>query len=326
MLRYAGLICMGMAVACTSSMAWAAATPEVLAPGVISGPADDEAPAFTPDGKTVYFFRNNSSDYDIMVSHFDGKAWSAPEIAPFSGQWRDLEPAMAPDGSYMIFASTRPLPGSDKAPDGSWGDKPHPGKGGNLWRVDRVGSGWSAPTRLPDTVNRSFNVFSPSIAANGDLYFMEASGEGMHFRLFMSALKDGVYQTPVALAFTAGQWGGSDPTVAPDESFLVYSSNRPPTPPQQGDLFIVYRKDGQWGEPQHLGDDINGLGGGTESRLGPDGHTLYSSNSQVVKAVFPKDAAAAKRSLADMHAWNNGSLNIWKFDISPYLPAPRSAP
>ncbi|MFI4921470.1 MAG: TolB family protein, partial [Gammaproteobacteria bacterium] len=148
MLRYAGVLLLGLAAA---GACWAAApaAAEVFAPGVISGPADDEAPAFTPDGKTVYFFRNNSSDYDIMVSHFDGKAWSIPEIAPFSGQWRDLEPSMAPDGSYMIFASTRPLPGNDKAPDGSWGGQPHPGKGGNLWRVDRVGSGWSAPKRLP---------------------------------------------------------------------------------------------------------------------------------------------------------------------------------
>ena len=142
----------------------------------------------------------------------------------------------------------------------------------------------------------------------------------------MSALKDGVYQPAVALPFTAGQWGGADPAVAPDESFLVFSSNRPPTPAQQGDLFIVFRKDGQWGEPQHLGDEINGFGGGSESRLGPDGHNLYFVNSQVVTTSFPKDAATAKQSLADMQAWNNGSANIWKVDISAYLQTPGSAP
>ena len=43
--------------------------PEVFSPGVISGPADDAAPAFTPDGKAVYFTRSNGADYDIMVSH-----------------------------------------------------------------------------------------------------------------------------------------------------------------------------------------------------------------------------------------------------------------
>ena len=330
MLRYAGLSSLFLAAVSVTAMGWAAApaTAEVFAPGVISGPADDEGGAFTPDGKTLYFFRTNSSDEDIMVSHFDGKAWSTPEIAPFSGQWRDLEPAMAPDGSYMIFASSRPLPGNDKGPDGFWGGQKHPGRGGNLWRMEREGSGWSAPKHLPDAVNRSTNVFSPSIAANGDLYFMdmvEVAG-AMRFRLYMSALKDGVYQPAVALPFTAGEWGGSDPAVAPDESFLIYSSNRPPTPAQQGDLFIVFRKDGQWGEPQHLGAEINGFGGDTESRLGPDGHTLYFANSQVVKTVFPKDAAMAKQSLTDMQSWNDGNNNIWKVDISAYLQASGGTP
>jgi hypothetical protein len=307
-----------VAVVATLSAAQALAdpVPQMFSPGVLSGPSDDLAPAFTPDGKTVYFFRSNGSDYDIVVSHFDGKDWSKPSIAPFSGQWRDLEPAMAPDGSYLIFASSRPPSSSGAPPDGFWGGQSHPGRGGNLWRVDRKGEGWSEPKRLPDTVNRSGSVFSPSIAANGDLYFMETAGEGMHFRLFMSVLKDGVYQPPVALPFTAGEFGGADPAVAPDESYLVYSSNRPPTPDKQQDLFIVFRKDGVWGEPQHLPDSINALSPSTEARLGPDGHTLYFATTHLVPVTYPKTAAA--QGLADM-IWNDGNANIWQVDLTDIL-------
>jgi Tol biopolymer transport system component len=302
------------------SMAGAlAAVPEIFSPGVISGSADDAAPAFTPDGKTVYFFRSNSADYDIMVSDRLGDRWSKPGIASFSGKWRDLEPAMAPDGSYLIFASSRPLPGSNTPPNGSWGGQPHPNRGGNLWRVDRLGQGWSKPVHLPATVNRSNNVFSPSIAANGDLYFMQAAGEGLHFRLFMSALKNGVYQPAISLPFTAGRWGGVDPTVAPDESFLVFSSNRPPTPPQQSDLFIVFRKHGHWGTPVHLPAAINSYGGIIESRLGPDGHTLYFSSNYVVPPTYPKSALSALQGLKKMQSWNNGASNIWRVDISELL-------
>ena len=305
----------GFAAASTA----APGTPAVFAPGVISGPAADEGPTFTPDGKTVYFFRANSQDSFLMESHRVKGGWSKPVVAPFSGQWRDLEPALAPDGSYLIFASSRPLPGSDTPPDGSWGGQPHPGKGGNLWRVDRKGKGWSAPVRLPDTVNRSLNIFSPTIAANGDLYFMEALGEGLHFRLFMSELKDGVYQTPVPLPFTAGQYGGVDAAVAADESYMVFSSNRPPAPSGQSDLFIMFRKDGQWGEPQHLADSINAYAPAVESHLSPDGHTLYFASSYVVPGPSPRDAATSKRVLTDMQAWNNGFMNIWQVDISEYL-------
>jgi len=32
----------------------------------------------------------------------------APVVAPFSGEWPDSSPAMSPDGSYVVFQSTRP--------------------------------------------------------------------------------------------------------------------------------------------------------------------------------------------------------------------------
>ena len=313
------VLAISLAALMSSAAVAADAVPTVFAPGVISGPADDEGPTFSPDGKTVYFFRSNSKDYFIMESHLGKHGWSAPKVAPFSGQWRDLEPAMAPDGSYLIFASTRPAPGSSTPPDGSWGGQPHPGKGGSLWRVDRKGDGWSEPKRLPDTVNRSNNIFSPTLAANGDLYFMDAVGEGMHFRLFMSALKDGVYQPPVALPFTAGQYGGVDAAVAPDESYMVFSSNRPPAPTGQSDLFIVFRKDGQWGEPQHLPDSINAAAPAYEAHLSPDGKTLYFGSSQVVSTPIPRDPKADTQVLADMQAWNNSALNIWQVDISDII-------
>jgi Tol biopolymer transport system component len=313
------LLTLSLAALMCSGAAAADAVPQVFAPGVISGPADDEGPAFAPDAKTVYFFRSNSKDYFIMESQQVKGGWSAPKVAPFSGQWRDLEPAMAPDGSYMIFASTRPLPGRDTPPDGSWGGQPHPGKGGSLWRVDRKGDSWGEAKRLPDTVNRSNNIFSPTIAANGDLYFMDAVGEGMHFRLFMSALKDGVYQAPVAMPFTAGQYGGVDAAVAPDESYMVFSSNRPPAPAGQSDLFIVFRKDGVWGEPQHLPDSINAYAPAVESHLSPDGKTLYFASSHVVTGSAPRDSKALEQVLADMQSWNNSSLNIWQVDISDII-------
>ncbi|HEY1992167.1 MAG TPA: hypothetical protein VGH71_06855, partial [Gammaproteobacteria bacterium] len=132
-----------------------AAQPQVFGPGSISGPANEASPVFTPAGDTLYFTRSNSSDNVILVSQRRGESWSAPEIAPFSGQWRDLEAAMAPDGSYLIFASSRPVPDTGKQPDGFWGGTLHVGRGGNLWRVDKIktGSGWSEPKHLPAVVN-----------------------------------------------------------------------------------------------------------------------------------------------------------------------------
>src|SRR5579859_7530720 len=84
--------------------------PELFAPGIISGAVHDASPAFSPDGKTVYFHRSGPGLAGvILVSHLREGRWSEPEIASFSGVWQDIEPAMAPDGSYLIFASNRPI-------------------------------------------------------------------------------------------------------------------------------------------------------------------------------------------------------------------------
>jgi len=297
----------------------------VFAPGVISGAANDAAATFAPDGKTVYFFRSNGQDYDIMTSRFDGARWSQPVIASFSGHWRDLEPAMAPDGSYLIFASSRPIDDSGKAIDGHWGGQVHPGRGGHLWRVDRRGDGWSTPALLPDTVNRFDSTFSPAIAADGSLYFMAATGPGGHFQLYCSQLKNGEYRAPELLPFSAGQYGGADPAVAPDQSFIVFGSNRPPTPAYDSYAFIAFRTRGHWGDPVPLPSAVNSLGGIDELRLGPDGHTLYLTSNHVVPPDYPKTDGSSAAGLRQMQSWNEGQDNIWVFDLGPWLEHLRNA-
>lgn len=328
-LRLASMLLLGTGLACAAGAqaeTSASAQPQVFAPGVISGPANDAAATFSPDGRTVHFFRSNGEDYDIMVSQFDGTHWSSPRIASFSGHWRDLEPAMAPDGSYLIFASSRPIDGSGKPIDGHWGGKLHAGRGGHLWRVDREGTGWSTPVLLSETVNHWDSTFSPAVARDGSVYFMAATGKQGHFQLWCAAFRNGAYQPPRVLPFSAGEWGGVDPAIAPDQSFIVFASNRPPTPANGSDVFIAFRDgDGRWSEPVDLRPVIGNTDGVDELRLGPDGHTLYFATGQVVAPAYPKSLAGSARGLQAMQAWNNGKDNIWKVDLAPWLSRHRQA-
>jgi Tol biopolymer transport system component len=109
-------------------------SPRLFAPGVISGPADDLSPAFTPDGNTVYFNRSNGTFSVMMVSTLSHGVWATPAVAPFSGKWNDIEPAISPDGSFLVFASNRPKDGRGTAIDGTFNGRSLPGGGGNLWR------------------------------------------------------------------------------------------------------------------------------------------------------------------------------------------------
>lgn len=196
--------------------------PQVFAPSIISGPAHDAAPAFTPDGETVYFARGNTSSTTILVSHRHGNSWTSPAIAAFSGHWEDMEPAMAPDGSYLLFVSNRPLHSGDKPSDGYYNGKSWTGGSTALWRVNWSGKEWSEPTPLPSVINDGLSIFAPSVAANGSVYFMKPNGPKNKFRIFRAEWNGVSFAAPVPLPFSTGAETDVDPAVAPDESFLVF--------------------------------------------------------------------------------------------------------
>src|ERR1039457_2114865 len=218
------------------------AAPKVFAPGIISGGAHDSAPAFTPDGKTVYFSRSNGDLSLIFESHLKKGQWSLPVLAPFSGRWDDMEPAMSPNGKFLIFVSSRPALPDISPIDGHFNKGTQTGQGGNLWRVDKTIKGWSVPVRLPNLINRTTSTFAPSVVADGSLYFMESNEETGRFRIFRARWKNGNFEAPVPAGFSNGDWSDVDPAVAADESYAVFASSRPHTPggtkAKDMDLFI----------------------------------------------------------------------------------------
>src|ERR1700733_277301 len=120
----------------------------------------DDTPAFTPDGNTVFFDRTSGSHKFVMMAHRINGHWGAPEIAPFSGHAYDQNPVVAPDGSFLIFDSDRPISRTGISLVQTFFGKPNPGS--NLWRVDLKGAGWGQPVWLGAAVNDSAFIDFPS--------------------------------------------------------------------------------------------------------------------------------------------------------------------
>lgn len=178
-----------------------------------------------------------------MESHLTSGVWAQPAIASFSGLWSDLQPALSPDGKRLVFVSNRPAKtdGDSKSTTSQPNNTP---RAAAMWEVIRTAKGWSEPVRLPETVNISPRVFKPSIAADGSLYFMAKTKDDKTFRLFRAQYNHGTYEQSVPLSFSDGNMTDVDPEVAPDESFLIFSSAGRALPKIRTNICISFlRKD-----------------------------------------------------------------------------------
>jgi hypothetical protein len=279
-------VCFAKSVQEAVTQGLSAPAPEIFAPGEISGPANDGAPTFSPDGNTLFFTRTTAQWTVIVESHKVNGHWSHPMVAPFSGEWPDSSPAMSPDGSYLVFQSTRPKVPLTDATRPKPGE-PIPGIVSNLWRVDRVGAGWSEPKRLPDAVNvAGQSIWKPSLAADGTTMDV-------------------------------------DPEIAPDGSFLVFVSAGRIPGNTKDHLFVVLKRGEGWGPVtpiRYAGDEKPyGFSTDDEPRLGPDHRTLYFSSDRVVPVHFPRTHEQAQKDLERLDLWDNSNSNVWFIPLSPWL-------
>ncbi len=232
--------------------------------------------AFSPDEREVLFCRANDdfSAYDIFATTRDsGGAWRAPWKPPFAKTGSNADPHIAPDGRTVFFVSNRPGPGQD----GSQATY-------DIWyAVREPGGEWGEARLLPPPVSMpGVDEFSPSVAANGDLYFgSERPGGGGGFDLWVSRRMDGVYQTPQNLGDPVNTAGNEvEPWIAPDQSYLIFSGNRRADSLGRYDLYVSRRAHGTWQRPERLGHGVNTAASDFNESVSPDGRWLYFSSTR----------------------------------------------
>ena len=249
----------------------AAGVPTVFAPGIISTGGFESHPAFTPDGRTLYFVKSTPSFsfWTICVSRLANGRWSEPEIAPFSGQYSDADPFITRDGRHLYFISTRPV---------TAGGAP---KDLDIWVMDREAAGWSAPRALPAPINSPGAEWFPSLASNGTLYFgSDRPGGQGRTDLYRARLADGKYAEAENLGPVVNSpVNDFEPFIAPDESFLILMTGRPGGR-GGADLWVTYNRDGVWSPPVVVGGGVNSPGTEYSPGLSPDGRTFFWTSAR----------------------------------------------
>jgi hypothetical protein len=239
--------------------------PEMFAPGVISSEHQEHSSlAISPDGREMFWSRwrlpLDMDEYPqvIVFTRYEDGRWSSPEVAPFSGRYRDGGPAFSPDGKRIYFYSRRPVEEET--------DEMHDN---DIWYVERIPSGWSRPVNLGSTVNSPHMDALPWLAANGNLYLtsnrIQYDDPTGNLDIFCAEYSDSGYKEPEGLGPSINTPDSREacPFVAPDESYIVFSRDSRRLDEDgnvvSGDrrLMISFRdENGEWGNAMDMGPEF----------------------------------------------------------------------
>jgi Tol biopolymer transport system component len=235
----------------------------VFAPGKLSTNAiEHSSPAFSPDGKTVFWAIMEMPSYQTILRemNFDGTKWSAPHSPSFGNSMaNEVYPNFSTDGDTLYFSSDR-SPGST-AP-----------RTNTLWYAVRNSVGWSQAKVLDQRIYDN-DIYASSSSKTGNRYFTRGLQGSSDWNIYKADSRGDI--SPIASHInTAGYEDG--PFIAPDESYLIFESDRPTGVEGNIDLYIAFRrKDGTWGEPMNMGPRINTASAERFARVSPDGKYLF---------------------------------------------------
>jgi hypothetical protein len=297
---------------------------ELFGAGAISTGLQETSAALAADGDTLYFMRSDFAEADdtIMVSRrgADGR-WSTPDVAAFSGQWHDSEPALSPDGRRLYFVSNRP-PHAGAAPvTAQMNGRTFPGT--HLWYVERQPDGrWGAPVHVDGALNDGAMIYNPSVTADGDIYFSaHRADSGSAYQIYVARRDGDAHSAPQRVDLGDIARNRMDPAVDPHGRFLVYAGNEGDAL-GRADLYISFRQaDGSWGKPLHLPGAVNSRALENAPSLGPHFGELFVSSNRRDEVRFPKPRDIGASLQARLTGPLNGSRNLWRFDISDVLRA-----
>jgi len=287
---------------------------KLVGEGVISTASDEFGFAMTPDGRTAFFGRSSPATVGdpmriICWTHFDTEGhWAQPEIAPFSGEFHDMGPSLAPDGSRLYFISDRPNGDTTKHDF-------------NIWYVDRTATGWSEAHALPAPINSPAQEYGVSVAANGTLYFASSrQGGAGSFDIYRSNLEDGAYKTVENLGEAINTNGPEvHPAISPDESTLVFTAGGREDEMigihrkyAHGDLYVSFRKNGAWTPARNCGAPINSGGAESWPAFSSDGRRFFFASERGFATYRPLRRMAWSEIRRGLTSTLNGMGNIYE--------------
>jgi ankyrin repeat protein len=216
--------------------------------------------------------------------------WNQPYQSKLVGKPWFYNLKSIPEGERVIFPWRKNLDGSGSV------DELY------LWSATRTAGGWTEPTRFKPPINGGFDTW-PSLSNDKTLYFHSwRAGSYGRDDIYMSKLEDGDYRSVENLGKVINtEYTEHDPYIAPDGSYLLFSSYKPGSYGED-DMYVSYRKkDGSWCKPINLGAKINSKYSDNRAFVTSDGKFIFYASTRtgnldvywvdakVIEKLKPKD-------------------------------------
>jgi len=228
-------------------------TASVFSPAKLTEKYSVRDMAISPAGDELFFTVLAQGSYFMSIVHCKkkGAGWTEPEMAFFSGQYSDLEPAYSPDGKKIFFVSNRPLKKGGALKDF------------DIWYVENKSGQWSEPQSAGTVINSEADEFYPAVTKSGNIYYTAAYPDAKGKEdIYVSEWKDGAWQKPYSLSDSVNSKTYEfNAYVSPDEDIILFSSQGREDDMGGGDLYIsVKDKNNNWRKAVHLPAPVNSPG------------------------------------------------------------------
>jgi hypothetical protein len=243
-------------------------TAEVFAPGIIClANRSEQKITWSPDGQECLIQTGSGLLYTTLTNGH----WSNPTTPGFIGGLNLAEPFFSPDGQKIFFS-------------GNYAD---------LYVSRRTNQTWTLPQIVPSPVSTGDEEWHPTVTSDSTLYFCSSrNNPSGGYNIYRSRPVNGSYSTVEKLpAKINSGYGAWDPFIAPDESYLIFSTTGPGSYGKE-DQYISFNVNSNWSTPRNLGSNINSSQTEYGSYISPDNKYYFFSRPTGSWDIYWVDARA----------------------------------
>lgn len=248
--------------------------------------------SFSEDGQTLYFTLPHREYLRKLGKLTDGvprlaiysatreaEAWSEPSLLSFSGQNKDYEPTVSPDGKWLMFNTNRTPSGDSSLLKN------------DIWYSAFKKGTWQEPKSLSRLNTPGWEESYPALSRKGQLIYVaeSKSSSGNQYGLYETRFR-GVKTkrgTPLNLVDPPFQCG--DPWISPEGDYLIFTRYDPANWNESCDLYLSFRVSGKWTKGVAI-EELNSTGPDFSPAVSSDGRWIY----------FRRNFAFQKRFFGDL--------------------------